>query len=187
MTGQEASPESDGGALAAAVEEIEAHLAEAGWDQPARLYALVPTAELVSSSPELAEALGVSADREPGSLTAVEQEELAPDTSLEDLLSTIVWPPQVGGCAAVVERLVLPPSADDDLPDDPAAAASYAREHPDRQEVRIVAAALRGGETFAALRMRSHDDDRSVVTGPHLVPQLTDLLLHTLTEEADDE
>jgi hypothetical protein len=175
------------GALAAAVEEIEAHLAEGGWDQPARLYALVPTAELVASSPDLADALGVTGSPEPGALTAVEQEQLAPDTSLEDLLPTILWPDQVTGCAAVVERLVLPPSADDDLPEDPAEAASYASEHPERQEVRIVAAALRGGETFAALRMRSHDDDRSVVTGPHLVPQLTDLLLHTLTEEADDE
>ena len=33
--------------LRAAVLEIEAHAAEAGWDQPARLYALVPTADLV--------------------------------------------------------------------------------------------------------------------------------------------
>ena len=32
-------------ALAAAVLEIEAHIAESGWDQPARLYALVATAD----------------------------------------------------------------------------------------------------------------------------------------------
>ena len=31
-------------ALAAAVLEIESHIAEGGWDQPARLYALVDTA-----------------------------------------------------------------------------------------------------------------------------------------------
>ena len=34
-------------ALAAAVLEIEAHIAAGGWDQPARLYALVDTAQLV--------------------------------------------------------------------------------------------------------------------------------------------
>ena len=34
-------------ALAAAVLEIENHIAESGWDQPARLYALVETARLV--------------------------------------------------------------------------------------------------------------------------------------------
>ncbi len=34
-------------ALAAAVLEIESHIADGGWDQPARLYALVDTAELV--------------------------------------------------------------------------------------------------------------------------------------------
>ena len=38
----------DDPALAAAVLEIEAHIAEAGWDQPARLYALVDTAALVA-------------------------------------------------------------------------------------------------------------------------------------------
>ena len=36
-------------ALAAAVLEIEAHVAHDGWDQPARLYALVDTAQLVDS------------------------------------------------------------------------------------------------------------------------------------------
>jgi len=38
-------------ALAAAVLEIENHIAPSGWDQPARLYALVPTAELVAKEP----------------------------------------------------------------------------------------------------------------------------------------
>ena len=32
--------------LRTAVLEIESHAAEAGWDQPARLFALVPTADL---------------------------------------------------------------------------------------------------------------------------------------------
>ena len=41
------------------------------------------------------------------------------------------------------------------IPDDPAAAAAYAREHPDRQEVRIVAGATRAGATYCALRLRA--------------------------------
>lgn len=176
--------------LAAAVREIETHLASLGWDGPARLYALVDTAELLDHSPELAEALGVDGAPAAGSLTAVEQEELTTSTPLEELLQTIVWPPTVAGCAAVVERLVLPPDADDAVPDDPDEAERFAREHPDRQEVRIVVGAARSGATYAALRLRSHDDDQSVVVGPDLVPQLTELLLGTLTldpQESPDE
>ena len=43
-----------------------------------------------------------------------------------------MWPAEVTGCAAVVERLVLPPGADAEIPEDPAAAAGVRREHPDR-------------------------------------------------------
>ena len=46
-------------ALAAAVLEIENHVAESGWDQPARLYALVETARLVEREPQLAAAMGL--------------------------------------------------------------------------------------------------------------------------------
>ena len=44
-------------------------------------------------------------------------------------------------------------------------AAAYASEHPDRQEVRIVAAATRAGASYCALRLRAHDEDTSVLTG----------------------
>src|SRR6188472_820896 len=96
-------------ALAAAVLEVEKHHADAGWDQPARLYALVDTAELVAHEPALASALGLDEPSERGSLTPVEQDALAADQELEELLPTISWPDGVAGCAAVVERLVLPP------------------------------------------------------------------------------
>ena len=43
-------PRADEG-LATAVLEIERHAAEAGWDQPARLFALVETARLVAREP----------------------------------------------------------------------------------------------------------------------------------------
>ena len=76
------------------------------------------------------------------------------------------------GCAALVERVVLPPEVEDALPDEPGQAAAYAAEHPDRQEVRIVAAATRTGASYCALRLRAHDEDASVLTGPDLVPGL---------------
>jgi hypothetical protein len=172
-------------ALASAVLEIEGHAAEAGWDQPARLFALVDTAALVEREPALAAAMGLDESSAQGSLTPVEQDQLAPDQPLEVVLESIVWPPEVTGCAAVVERLVLPPDADLEIPDDPAAAEDFAREHPDRQEVRIVAGATRAGATYCALRLRAHDDDQSVVGGVDLVPQLLQLLGATLEEEND--
>ncbi|GAB3770349.1 hypothetical protein FB382_000755 [Nocardioides ginsengisegetis] len=170
-------------ALAAAVLEIEQHIAQGGWDQPARLYALVDTARLVAQEPALASAMGLDASSAQGSLTPVEQDQLAPDRPLETVLESIVWPDGVAGCAAVVERLVLPPDADDQIPDDPAGAEEFAREHPDRQEVRIVAGATRAGSTYCALRLRAHDDDQSVVGGADLVPQLLALLGATLTDD----
>ena len=172
-------------ALAAAVLEIEAHIAEGGWDQPARLYALVDTGQLVEREPALAAAMGLDAASEQGSLTPVEQDQLAPERPLESVLEAIVWPAGVAGCAAVVERLVLPPDADAEIPEDRARAEEYAREHPDRQEVRIVAGVTRGGSTYCALRLRAHDDAQSVVGSTDLVPALLELLRSTLddTEE----
>ncbi len=170
-------------ALAAAVLEIEQHASGAGWDQPARLYALVETQAIVDHEPALAAAMGLDEASAQGSLTPVEQDHLAPDRPLEEALQSMSWPPGVTGCAAVVERLVLPPDADVEIPEDPAAAEEFAREHPDRQEVRIVAGVTRAGATYCALRLRAHDDDQSVVGGVDLVPQLLQLLGATLEEE----
>jgi hypothetical protein len=172
-------------ALAAAVLEIENHLAGDGWDQPSRLYALVDTAALVAREPALAAAMGLDSASSDGSLTPVEQELVAPGQTLEESLASIVWPPGVAGCAAVVERLVLPPGVDEQIPDDPKSAEEFAREHPDRQEVRIVAGATRAGATYCALRLRAHDDDQSVVGGPDLVPGLLELLSATLEDEPE--
>lgn len=173
-----------GDALSSVVREIEAHAAESGWDQPARLFALVPTADLARAEPELARALGLEADSE--GLTPIDQE-LAADVDLEQSLTTIMWPDEVTGCAAVVERLVLPPSADGAIPDDRDRASSYAAEHPERQELRMVAAATRDGTTHCALRFRSHDDASSVVTGPDLVPALLELVQASLADEPRTE
>ena len=92
-------------ALAAAVLEIETHVADAGWDQPARLYALVDTARLAAQEPTLADSIGLSEPSAQGSFTPIEQDQLRPDQPLESVLEQIVWPTDVTGCAAVVERL----------------------------------------------------------------------------------
>jgi hypothetical protein len=178
-TEQSPGPEVDP-VLRAAVREIEAHSAEAGWDQPARLYALVPTADLVQREPALAAAMGLTGSDGAGSLTPVEQDEVPQDRPLESVLEQIMWPAEVFGCAAVVERLVLPPGADDQLPDDPRSAEEYAAQHPDAHEVRLVAGATRDGSTYCALRMRSHDDPLSVLEAPDLVPALLELVRGTL-------
>jgi hypothetical protein len=170
-------------ALAAAVLEIEGHVAEAGWDQPARLYALVETARLVAREPALAAAMGLDSSAAAGSLTPVEQDQLSPERPLEQVLESIAWPEGVAGCAAVVERLVLPPGVDDQIPQDAADAEEFAREHPDRQEVRIVAGATRAGATYCALRLRAHDDGQSVVGGADLVPALLQMLAATLEDD----
>ncbi len=166
--------------LQAAVREIETHAAEAGWDQPSRLYALVPTSDLLVREPALAAAMGLEEATASGSLTPIEQDDVPVDKALESVLEQIMWPAEVFGCAAVVERLVLPPGADEQMPDDPRSAEQYAAEHPDRQEVRIVAGATRDGATYCALRLRSHDDQLSVLESPDLVPALLELLRSTL-------
>lgn len=169
--------------LQAVVRELEAHAADEGWDRPERLFALVDTADLISREPQLAEALGLREGDEVRGLTPVEQEPLPAGTNLEDVLAEIVWPGEVAGCAAIAERLVLPPEADEQIPDDPAGAQAYAASHPAREEVRIVAAALRGGESACAVRLRSHDDADAVLTSPDLVPGLLMLLHATLDLE----
>jgi len=193
-------PTPDGGpavdlALRGAVLELEKHASGAGWDQPAQIFALVLTEELLAAQPELRPMLELAPDADlTGSITPVEQEPLPPDETLEQVLTQVMWPQEVHGTAVVVERLVLPPSVED-LPDDPALAQEVAAGHPEREEVRMVVGATRTGSTYCALRLRSHDEDRQVLEGPDLVPALLELLQATLvpdagptaTDEAADE
>lgn len=176
------------GPLYDVVRELEAHASAAGWDQTERLFALASTAEMVSREPDLAASLGLHAAPDDESLTPIEQE-LPAGQTLEEVLGQIAWPVEVVGVAVIAERLVLPPGADENVPDDPAAALEYAAGHPDRQEVRMVGAALRSGESACALRLRSHDADDLVLTGPDLVPGLLMQLHATLDfeETAADE
>lgn len=173
-------------ALASAVLEIETHAAESGWDRQSRLFALVDTRQLIEREPALASVLGLDESSAEGSFTPIEQE-VGGDQPFESVLESVMWPPDVIGCAAVVERLVLPPSADGHVPEDADAAQAFAADHPDRQEVRIVAGATRAGATYCALRLRAHDDAQSVVGGAELVPGLLELLRATLDEGQNEE
>jgi hypothetical protein len=167
-------------ALRNVVLEIESHVAAAGWDQPLRLFALVPTRELVANEPQLAALLLTEGARpDADALTPVEQEELPDHASVEELLAGLSWPPGVAGAAVSVERLMLPPEAEADLPDEESAALDAVARHPARQEVRLAVGVLRDGSRHSAVRLRDHDDPDDVLTGPDLVPGLADALAST--------
>lgn len=176
----------DGAPLAAnpltrAVLEIDEYAAGLGWDQPARLFALVDTAQLKVQEPALAAQLGLADDQAAGALTPIEQDELPSGAPLDEFLATIAWPEVIAGCALTVERLMLPPSAEAAIPDDldDAALAAWVAGHPQREEVRMTVAVLRDGAREAAVRLRSKDTATEVLTGAGLVPGLADALTAT--------
>lgn len=164
-------------ALRQAALEVEAHVGTQGWDQPARLFALVSTEKLLTQQPHLAGQ--VTGD----GYTSVEQEGVVERRDLEQLLTEIEWPDAVDGCAVVVERVMLPPEAEDSLPDDPYEAVQAAAAHPDRTEVRLVAAVLRDGGTHSAVRIRAvrarESESAELLEGPDLVPGLITQLRRT--------
>ena len=170
--------------LTRAVLETERHVAESGWDQPPRLFALVRTAALLEREPGLLVALDpqsvAMSKADPTHLTAVEQEGLAPTSSIESMLGRLAWGPEVDGVALCIERLVVPPDAERELPPDADAALEHLAAHPKRQDVRILAAVLRDGAQQCALRQRGHDEPRAVAVGPELVPGLVAALRATL-------
>ena len=160
--------------------DLERHSAEAGWDAPPRLYALVEAVELRRHEPALADELGIMNDAD--TIAALEQPPLpgSGDAPIEDLLGTIAWPDRVDGCALVLERIVLPPEAEADVPEQGEDVEGWATEHPRREDVRVVVGVLRDGSRHSVLRLRKHDDDGEVLSGPDLVPALADALAATL-------
>ena len=169
-------------ALLNAVAEVDRHLADSGWDQPTRVYALVRTADLLASEPALAQSLGLPATPDADALTPVEQESLPTGTPLDVWLGSIGWPAEVDGCAIAQEVLTLPPSVEADLPpgDD---GVAWAATHPLRREVRMVVGVLRDGSRTATLRVRTtNTEPDDVVSGHDLVPLLADALAATLLD-----
>ena len=180
---------SEGAPLAAnpltrAVLEIDEYVSGLGWDQPARLFALVDTARLRAQEPALASQLCLEEAQESSGLTPIEQEEIPAGKPLDEFLGTIAWPDAVVGCALTVERLMLPPSAEASVPQGlgEAKLAKWVAEHPDRQEVRMTVAVLRDGTRESALRLREKDSPTEVLTGGDLVPGLAEALSATFEE-----
>ncbi|MEP7332451.1 MAG: PPA1309 family protein [Terracoccus sp.] len=165
--------------LAIAALDTERHVAAAGWDQPARLFALVRTESLLAREPHLRAQMGPS-DLASGALTAVEQEGLPTTTSLETLLGRLAWPDEVDGCAFAIERMVLPPEAERDLPTRSQDAVDALAAHPDRKDVRLLVAVLREGTSICLLRQRDHDSDDAVATGPDIAPGIVEALRASL-------
>lgn len=167
--------------LTRAVLEIDEYASGLGWDQPARLFALVDTARLRTEEPALAAQLGLEDESATAGLTPIEQDELPSDKPLDEFLGTIAWPDAVAGCALSVERLMLPPSAEAQVPQNlgEAELAKWVADHPERQEVRMTVAVLRDGSRESALRLREKDSPTEVLTGPELVPGLAEALAAT--------
>ncbi|MFF4715584.1 PPA1309 family protein [Streptomyces eurythermus] len=170
--------------LTRAVLEIDEYVSGLGWDQPARLFALVDTARLRAQEPSLAAQLGLEDESETTGLTPIEQDEVPTGKPLDEFLATIAWPDAVTGCALTVERLMLPPSAEAQVPSDldEARLAEWVARHPERQEVRMTVAVLRDGSRESALRLREKDTPTEVLTGPDLVPGLADALAATFAD-----
>ena len=164
--------------LTKAAADTERHVATLGWDQPPRLFALVRTAALVTAEPALR---GQLAGAEPESLTSIEQEGMAPTSNLETMLGTLGWPEGVDGAAIAIERIVVPPEAERDLPLDPNEATEALAAHPARKDVRLLAAVLRSGESVCLLRQRDHDSDDAVAIGKDIAPGLIEALRATLS------
>lgn len=173
-------------ALPAAAREIEQFVGSGGWDQPPQLFALVPTAALLASRPELS---GQVDDAAP--LTPVAQDQF-PEGELDEALAGIEWPEGVAGCALAQEIVVLPPGAQqgpgeppDELPADPEQARRVAAARPDRQEGRLVAAVLREGAGACVLRVRgapgAEDAPEGIIEHAELAPNLVRALLATLS------
>lgn len=154
--------------LATAVAEVERFAADAGWDAPPRLFALVPTAVLGTAQPELAGHLA-----ENGMYTPIAQDAL-PEGNLDQALAGVIWPESVVGCALVQEILVLPPDVAAELADaGDDEAASRAASHPRRTEARLVAGVLRdaaGGACLLRVRPASTIETSTVEGGNEQPP-----------------
>jgi hypothetical protein len=174
-----------GTSVAALAREVEEFVASGGWDQPSQLFALVPTEALLREQPELA------AQLDPAStLTPVAQEAL-PEGDLGEALGHIAWPETVAGCAVAQEIIVLPPDAEQALPDETSGDIDRLRQaaanHPQRTEARLVAAVLRDGPGACVMRLRGASSEADgevavdeVIEHPDLAPNLLEALRNTL-------
>ncbi len=164
--------------LIASLMDIERHVSALGWDQPARLFALVTTKTLLEVEPQLR---GRVPEANEDALTAIEQDEFVATDNLFDKLASIFWPDTVEGCAIALERAFLPAEFEEDVPDDPDAAAEFVANHPSKSDVRVAVGVLRDGTRHGLARLASNPED--LLGATDLVPGLADALLDTFRSE----
>ena len=170
-------------------QETEQHVAADGWGQRERVFALVPTADLVAAEPSLADALAGA-----GRYSSIEQE-LPEGVELEEYLGRLAWPRSVTGCALAVERLRAAPAVGggDAGEGDVAAGGGEAGEAGDApgpggagtsggetEPVRLLVVATRDGDRFTLVRLAAHDSDDSVAVGREVGTDLQQALAATL-------
>lgn len=164
--------------LIAALADIERHVAQLDWDQPARLFALVRTAQLLELEPQLRGRITETSD---DALTAIEQDDFVVGDDLFGRLQRLTWPDSVEGCALAMERTLLPSEFETQVPADEAAAVDFVNSHPARIDVRFVVGTLRDGSRHGLGRLRSNPDD--LLGAEELVPGLADALADTFRRE----
>lgn len=165
--------------LVAALADVERHVTDLGWDQPARLFALVRTKDLLEREPQLVGRVPEGAD---DAMSAIEQDEFQATDNVLQRLTEIYFPPTVEGAAIALERTLLPSQYEADVPDDDVEASDFVRKHPERVDVRVVVGVTRDGARHGLARLKSNPDD--LLGGEDLVPGLADALAETLRSEA---
>ena len=182
------SPHDHRDALVATLIELDRHLGSAGWDQPTRLFGLVLTDVLAEAEPALAADLKLRTTADgapPAALTAIEQEDFVTSGDLLADLATLEWPETVFGCAVSTERSFLPAAYEEQIPDDPTAAAHFLAGHPARQDLRVVVGADRLGHRHGVARLASQPEE--LLGGEDLVPGLASVLARTLASSPTGE
>ncbi len=167
--------DNDPSRLIACLAEIERHVSDNGWDQPARLFALVSTSSLLEVEPHLK---GRVPETAADALSAVEQDDFASGVDVMERLHQIFFPDTVDGVAIAMERTFLPPKFEDEIPDDPEAAVDFVMSHPEKTDVRVVVGVLRDGTQHGLARLVSNPED--LLGAADLVPGLTEALNRTL-------
>lgn len=165
--------------LVAALADVERHVSDLGWDQPARLFALVGTRELLEREPQLVGRVPQGAD---DAMSAVEQDEFQATDNVVQRLSEIYFPDTVEGAAIALERTFLPARFEDEIPEDDIEAGDFVRKHPERVDVRVVVGVTRDGARHGLARLKSNPDD--LLGGEDLVPGLAEALAATLRSES---
>ncbi len=175
--------------LRLAISSLEKDVAQLGWDHSPSLFALVYTQSIfpqleAEMDPDQAKQLQAALLENPLHLTAVLQDHLPP-ADLMETLGHLVFGEDVAGVAVAMERFLVSPQAEAAAPADPREREKFFLSHPSRQDVRIVAAATRDGNTWCASRARSEDSDDMVAQGENIVPELLEVLKAMLVSDEE--